>query len=162
LLADWIMTDPQARYEQLLAKLRQSDYRMTPQRMSLIRLIAASEGHPSAARLYEQIKVQFPTMSLATVYKTLDLLKELGEVLEIDFHDDSHFDGNRPYPHPHLICTRCQKIMDGELDSAVRALVGDLEQISGFRIERHQLNFYGLCPDCQKEQRNSYNKRRIR
>ena len=73
--------------------------------------------------LYEQIKVQFPTMSLATVYKTLDLLKELGEVIEIDLHDDSHFDGNRPYPHPHLICTSCKKIMDGELDTPVRALV---------------------------------------
>jgi Fur family peroxide stress response transcriptional regulator len=144
------MTDPQARYEQLLAKLRQSDYRMTPQRMSLVRLIAASEEHPSAARLYEQIKVQFPTMSLATVYKTLDVLKQLGEVLEIGLHDDSHYDGNRPYPHPHLICTKCRKIMDGELDTSVRTLVGEVERISGFRIERHQLDFYGLCPDCQK------------
>jgi len=146
------MTDPQARYEQLLAKLRQSDYRMTPQRMELVRLIAASEEHPSAARLYEQIKVRFPTMSLATVYKTLDLLKELGEVLEIGLRDDKHYDGNRPYPHPHLICTRCQKIMDGELESSVHALVSEMEKISGFRIERHQLNFYGLCPDCQKNQ----------
>jgi Fur family peroxide stress response transcriptional regulator len=144
------MTDPQARYQQILAKLRQSVYRMTPQRMSLIRLIAASEGHPSAARLYEQIKVQFPTMSLATIYKTLDLLKGLGEVLEIGLRDDSHYDGNRPYPHPHLICTRCQKIMDGELEAPVRTLVNEMEQVSGFRIVRHQLDFYGLCPDCQK------------
>jgi len=146
------MTDPQARYEQLLAKLRQNDYRMTPQRMKLVQLIAASEEHPSAARLYDQIKVQFPTMSLATVYKTLDLLKELGEVLEIALRDDNHYDGNRPYPHPHLICTRCQKIMDGELEPSVRALVCEMEKISGFRIERHQLNFYGLCLDCQKNQ----------
>jgi Fur family peroxide stress response transcriptional regulator len=151
---NWIMTDSQARYEQLLAKLRQNDYRMTPQRMSLLRLIATSESHPSAARLYEQIKVQYPTMSLATVYKTLDLLKQLGEVLEIDLRDDSHYDGNRPYPHAHLICTKCQKIMDGELEPSVRALVSEAEQVSGFRIERHQLNFYGLCPDCQKNQEN--------
>jgi len=144
------MTDPQARYEQLLAKLRQNDYRITPQRMSLIRLIAASEGHPSAARLYEQIKNQFPTMSLATIYKTLDLLKELGEVLEIGLRDDNHYDGNRPYPHPHLICTKCQKIMDGEPDTATRTLVCEMEKISGFRIEQYQLIFYGLCPDCQK------------
>ena len=144
------MTDQPNRYDQLLARLRQGNYRMTPQRMALIRLIAASTGHPSAGQLYEQIKDRFPTMSLATVYKTLDLLKGLGEVLEIALQDDSHYDGNRPYPHPHLICTRCHKIMDGEADTQVRTLVTSMEQASGFRIFRHQLVFYGLCPDCQK------------
>ena len=145
------MTDSQVRFEQLIAKLRESEYRLTPQRVELIRLIASSEGHPSAARLYNQIKVQFPTMSLATVYKTLDLLKELGEVLEIGLRDDSHYDGNKPYPHPHLICTKCQKIMDGELDSAVENIVQEIEQNFGFQILKHQLDFYGICPDCQNK-----------
>jgi Fur family peroxide stress response transcriptional regulator len=145
------MADPQARYEQLLNRLRQSDYRLTPQRVELVRLVAASDGHPSAAELYARIQAQFPTMSRATVYKTLDMLKDLGEVLEIGLHDDSHYDGNRPYPHPHLICTQCQKIMDGELDQPVRALVDEMEQVFGFRILRHQLDFYGLCPECQKK-----------
>jgi Fur family peroxide stress response transcriptional regulator len=143
------MTDPQARFEHLIAKLRESEYRLTPQRVELIRLIAASEGHPSASRLYEQIKVKFPTMSLATVYKTLDLLKELGEVLEIGLRDDNHYDGNKPYPHPHLICTKCQKIMDGELDGVVKNIVQEVERNFGFQIQRHQLDFYGVCPDCQ-------------
>jgi len=145
------MADSQVRFEQLIAKLRESEYRLTPQRVELIRLIASSEGHPSAARLYNQIKVQFPTMSLATVYKTLDLLKELGEVLEIGLRDDSHYDGNKPYPHPHLICTKCQKIMDGELDAAVKNMVQEIEQNFGFQILKHQLDFYGICPDCQNK-----------
>jgi Fur family peroxide stress response transcriptional regulator len=145
------MADSQVRFEQLIAKLRESEYRLTPQRVELIRLIASSEDHPSAARLYNQIKVQFPTMSLATVYKTLDLLKELGEVLEIGLRDDSHYDGNKPYPHPHLICTKCQKIMDGELDSAVENIVPEIEQNFGFQILKHQLDFYGICPDCQNK-----------
>ena len=144
------MTDPQVRFEQLIARLKESEYRLTPQRVELIRLIAASEGHPSASHLYNQIKVQFPTMSLATVYKTLDLLKELGEVLEIGLRDDSHYDGNKPYPHPHLICTKCQKIMDGELDVAVEKIVQEVEHNFGFHVVKHQLDFYGLCPDCQK------------
>ncbi len=145
------MTDSQARFEQLIAKLRESRYRLTPQRVELIRSIASSEDHPSASRLYDQIKVQFPTMSLATVYKTLDLLKELGEVLEIDLRDDSHYDGNKPYPHPHLICTKCQKIMDGELDTAVNNIVQEVERNFGFQIQRHQLDFYGICPNCQNK-----------
>ena len=147
------MTDPQARFEQLIAKLRTSEYRLTPQRVELIRLIATSEGHPSASELYNQIKNQFPTMSLATVYKTLDLLKELGEVLEIGLRDDSHYDGNKPYPHPHLICVKCQKIMDGELELAVKNIVQEVEQSFGFQILKHQLDFYGLCPDCQKKKK---------
>jgi len=144
------MTDLQARFEQLIAKLKQSEYRLTPQRVELIRLIAASEGHPSASQLYSQIKVKFHTMSLATVYKTLDLLKELGEVLEIGLRDDSHYDGNKPYPHPHLICVKCQKIMDGELESAVENIVQEVEKNFGFQILKHQLDFYGVCPNCQK------------
>jgi len=145
------MTDPQVRFEQLIARLKESEYRLTPQRVELIRLIAASEGHPSASHLYNQIKVQFPTMSLATVYKTLDLLKELGEVLEIGLRDDSHYDGNKPYPHPHLICIKCKKIMDGELDSAVKNIVQEVERNFGFQILKHQLDFYGICPDCQNK-----------
>ena len=96
------MTDSQIRFEQLITKLKELEYRLTPQRVELVRLIATSDGHPSASQLYDRIKIQFPTMSLATVYKTLDLLKELGEVLEIDLRDDSHYDGNKPYPHPHF------------------------------------------------------------
>ena len=126
------MNDPQIRFEQLIAKLKERQYRITPQRVELIRLIAASVG-------------------LATVYKTLDLLKEVGEVLEIGLRDDSHYDGNKPYPHPHLICMKCQKIMDGELDAAVGKIVQEVENNFGFRVVKHQLDFYGLCPDCQKK-----------
>jgi Fur family peroxide stress response transcriptional regulator len=142
------MAELQTRSEQLLNKLRLLDYRLTPQRMELVRLIANSEDHPSAARLFERVKVQFPSMSFATVYKTLDLLKELGEVLEISLRDDNHYDGNRPYPHTHLICTGCQKIMDGDLEAPIHALVNEMEHISGYQILQHQLVFFGLCPDC--------------
>lgn len=142
------MADPQARYEELITTLKERDYRLTPQRVELLRLIASSEGHPSAHQLYLKVKNQFPTMSQATVYKTLALLKEMGQVQEIDLRDDSHYDGNRPEPHPHLICMECNKIVDGELDleySAIRRL----EKDSGFQIIRPQITFYGLCPACR-------------
>ena len=143
------MVDSQARFEELIAKLREHDYRLTPQRVALLRLLATSDGHPSASQLYEQIKDQFPTTSPATVYKTLNLLKEMGEVLELGFSDDDNrYDGNKPFPHPHLVCLRCRKIVDPEID-----LIQDLEQEmsrqSGYEILSHRLDFYGLCPDCQ-------------
>ena len=144
------MSDPNVRFDELITALKESDFRLTPQRVELIRLIASSEGHPSAAQLYARIKHQFPTMSQATVYKTLALLKNLGQVLEIDLRDDSHYDGNRPQPHPHLICIKCNKIMDGEL-SLDQESIKQMERESGYTILRSQISFYGLCPDCKKE-----------
>ena len=144
------MPDPDVRFDELIAALKDRDFRLTPQRVELVRLIASSEGHPSAAQLYAKIKRQFPTMSQATVYKTLSLLKDMGQVLEIDLRDDSHYDGNRPEPHPHLICIRCSRIIDGEADLNP-AVIRKLERTSGYKILRSQISFYGLCPDCKKE-----------
>jgi Fur family peroxide stress response transcriptional regulator len=143
------MSDPKVRFNELIAALKERNFRLTPQRVELVRLIATSEGHPSAAQLYAKIKIQFPTMSHATVYKTLALLKEMNQVLEIDLRDDSHYDGNRPGPHPHLICMKCNKIVDGEMELDP-STVKRLEETSGYRIVRPQIVFYGLCPDCRQ------------
>jgi Fur family peroxide stress response transcriptional regulator len=143
------MFDPEVRIDEMIAALRARDFRLTPQRVELVRSIAASDGHPSAAQLYAKIRIQFPTMSQATVYKTLALLKELNQVLEIDLRDDSHYDGNRQAPHPHLICMQCNKIIDGDLELDVSS-IKRLEKTSGYQIIRSQIAFYGLCPDCRK------------
>ena len=138
------MTKPEIRFQQLITALKEHDFRLTPQRVELVRLIAASEGHPSANQFYEAIKQKFPTMSHATVYKTLALLKDINQVFEIDLHGDSHYDGNRPEPHPHLICTKCGKIVDGEMFLG-QDVIQKLEQESGFIILRPQVSLYGLC-----------------
>lgn len=142
------MPDPQTRFTELITLLKERDYRLTPQRLELVRLIAASDGHPGAAELYDRVKNRFPTMSQATVYKTLALLKEMGQVLEIDLHGDSRYDGNRPQPHPHLVCTHCGQIMDCEVSLEAQALK-KLEETSGYVILRPQIFLYGLCPSCK-------------
>jgi Fur family peroxide stress response transcriptional regulator len=142
------MSNQNDRFNELIQALKKRDFRLTPQRMELVRLIAESKDHPSAAALYSKIKSRFPTMSQATVYKTLNLLKEMNQVLEIDLREDSHYDGNQPSPHPHLICTRCGTISDGVFNMDQSSLV-NLEQSSGFQIYNSQINFYGLCPACK-------------
>ena len=144
------MPDPKVRFDELIATLKERNFRLTPQRVELVRLIAASEGHPSAAQLYVKIKTQFSTMSQATVYKTLALLKEMNQVLEIDLRDDSHYDGNRLQPHSHLICMRCSQIVDGDLELDLTS-IKKLEEISGYQIVRPQIVFYGICPDCRNK-----------
>jgi Fur family peroxide stress response transcriptional regulator len=144
------MTDPEARFNEMLALLKKRAFRLTPQRVELVRLIAVSAGHPSAAQLYTKIQEKFPTMSQATVYKTLALLKEMNQVLEINLRDDSHYDGNRPGAHPHIICTKCNQIVDGELEID-HSLLKKLEETSGYQIVRPQITFYGLCPNCKQK-----------
>ena len=138
------------RFDELIAALKKRAYRLTPQRLELLRLIADSQGHPNAAQIYERIRGRFPTMSQATVYKTLALLKEIGQVLEIDLHGDSHYDGHRPHPHPHLVCTQCSQIVDGELELDP-LVIRQLEQASGYRITHPQVTLYGLCPQCRSK-----------
>ena len=99
------MRDSQGRFDTMIQKLRGTGYRITPQRLAILKIIAESRNHPSAEAIFEQMKVNFPTSSIATLYKTLSVLKELGEVLELEFSSDhNRYDGNRPFPHPHLIC----------------------------------------------------------
>jgi Fur family transcriptional regulator, peroxide stress response regulator len=144
--------DSEARYCELLVRLKARHYRMTPQRLALLHVIATSEAHPSAAHLYEQVQAQFPDMSCATVYKTVNVLKEMGEVLELGFSDDDNrFDGRQPTPHPHLICTHCRKIVDLEA-MPVAELTSEMARRTGFEILSHRLDFYGLCPDCRPRQ----------
>jgi Fur family peroxide stress response transcriptional regulator len=141
--------DVKQRMDQMLSKLREHDCRITPQRVAVLRILAASEGHPSVENVYKQVKKRFPTTSLATVYKTVTLLKELNEVLELGFPDWSNrYDGNRPYPHPHLICTKCKKIIDPDLES-LEDVTRELVSETGFKITSHRLDFFGLCPECQ-------------
>lgn len=142
------MSNMDARFEQLVAALKERNFRLTPQRLELVRLIAASEGHPSASQLHSVIKRRFPTMSHATVYKTLALLKEMDQVLEIDLHGDSRYDGSRPEPHPHLVCVECGQISDAEVALQPEALQA-LEQASGYTVLRPQITLYGLCPACK-------------
>jgi len=135
----------------MVERLRQEGHRITPQRLAVLRVLAASQGHPSVEQIHERVKADFPTTSLATIYKTVTLLRQLGEVLELGFgHDASRYDGQRPYPHPHLICLNCGEILDPDL-AGLADLPQALAQQTGYRIVNHRLDFFGLCPRCQKQ-----------
>ena len=143
------MAASQTRLDELVVRLREQGHRLTPQRMAALKILAASEGHPSVEQIYERVKADFPMTSLATVYKTVTLLKEMEEVLELGFSDDSNrYDGKRPYPHPHLICIKCKNIVDSEIATSSE-LPQEVAQRTGYRIVSHRLDFFGVCPQCQ-------------
>ncbi len=139
------------RFKQMLDKLKSLNFRITPQRLAVLWILAASEDHPSAEQIFEKVKIEFPTTSLATIYKTIALLKSVDEVLELGFPDGrNRYDGNKPFPHPHVVCTKCGKIIDPELMS-VDGLKNEITQKSGFIIQHHRLDFFGVCKECQEE-----------
>lgn len=134
----------------MIERLKESDCRITPQRYAVLHVLADSSDHPSAENIHAELIEHYPTMSLATVYKTIHLLKREGEVLELEFSDfGNRYDGKKPYPHPHVICTLCGKIIDHEkldLDVIIRRMM----EATGFKITANRLDFYGICPDCQE------------
>ena len=143
------MVNPQARLDEMITRLKERGHRLTPQRMAVLKILAADERHPSVEQIYERVEVDFPMTSLATVYKTVTLLKEMGEVLELGFSDGSNrYDGNKPYPHPHLICTQCKNIVDPQVVT-LSDLPQKVAQSTGYRIVSQRLDFFGICPQCQ-------------
>ena len=141
--------DVKRRMDRMVSKLRAHDFRITPQRLAILRVLAASTGHPSVERIYETVRREFPTTSIATIYKTVHLLKQINEVLELGFPDGSNrYDGNKPFPHPHVICVRCQKIIDSDLGS-LKHMIAEVADKTGFDILTHRLDFFGICGDCK-------------
>jgi Fur family peroxide stress response transcriptional regulator len=77
------MADHRQRFNTIINRLRENNHKITPQRMAVVKILARSEGHPSVEKIYKCLQDDFPTMSLATVYRNVMLIKSLGEVLEI-------------------------------------------------------------------------------
>ena len=126
------VSDESSRCERMVAKLRECGHRVTPQRLAILRILARSQGHPSVEEVYAIVAKDFPTTSLATVYKTITLLKGLGEVLELEFSQHSNrYDGNKPYPHPHVLCVKCRRIVDPDLVS-LGNMTSEVSQQTGF------------------------------
>jgi Fur family peroxide stress response transcriptional regulator len=142
------MTDHNQRIDSIVKKLKENKHKLTPQRLAVVKILAQSLEHPDVEHIYDQIKTDFPTMSLATVYRNVILLKSLGEVLELGFPDGSNrYDGNKPYPHPHVICIKCKKIIDPNLDS-LHDMADEIADETEFKILTHRLDFFGYCRDC--------------
>ena len=140
----------QTRFDELVEKLRERDCRITPQRVAVLRVLAQEDTHLTADQIYERIHRQLPTTSLATVYKTVALLKEVGALQELSLTgDSSYYDAGRDEPHPHLVCTRCGEVQDIEVGE-VQDVLARVTRETGYQITDQQFNLSGICPRCQQ------------
>ncbi len=132
-------------------------YRNTKQRQKILDLLVNSKSHPTADWIYLKLKKKFKNLSLGTVYRNLRILKETGQIWELNFGTGfSRFDAIA-HSHYHFICSSCQKIYDIKIPP-MRELDDRVIQLTGFRILSHRLVFFGLCDVCKlKKKKNSKN-----
>ena len=138
--------------EKIIAKYKDKGLRLTPQRIAILKYLDGNTSHPTADNIYRDIKQTYPTLSFATVYNTLQTLREHGEVMEITIDPlRKHYDPNTS-PHHHVICISCNDLWDVFVDySDVLKFPSNVAK--GIKTVGVHVDFYGLCKNCQKSER---------
>lgn len=136
--------------KKLTQTLHDAGLRVTPQRLAVYQLLAETDTHPTAQAIYAALREEFPSLSLATVYNTLDKLVETGVINALGEAGDGavHYDADTG-PHINLACVSCHRVID--LPSRhVQALDREVADSSGYRLLGARVLYYGLCPECQQ------------
>lgn len=127
--------------------LRSKGYKATPQRIAICRIALNSRAHPSAQQVYNEVKKIQPTVSLATVYKTLEVLSDLDLLREITFSKgQARFDSYMS-PHINLVCLKCGIITDLD-DTTVKEIIRKVTASTKFKPTGQRMDVYGICQKC--------------
>lgn len=130
--------------------LRAEGKRVTSQRALLLRIMQGSGSHLDADEIYRQARERDPRISLSTVYRTLNLLKELDLVEELHFDEEHHhYEMAAGKAHYHLVCIGCGRIVEFQ-SPLVNELWTELEREHGFALERLHIDALGYCQECQR------------
>jgi Fe2+ or Zn2+ uptake regulation protein len=143
--------EPQEIEARLRKSLREKGYKLTPQRLEIISLLAKDMTHPGAMDIFKKVRKKAPQISMSTVYYTLDMLKKEELIRELEFYDrDNRYDVNVSN-HINLICMECGKIEDfpGDLPVSSEAV----ENKTGFQPVGMRFEYYGYCKECRSKRK---------
>lgn len=130
-------------------KLKENNLKVTPQRMAIYKILISTNKHPSAEMIYNELKEDYPAISLATVYKTIFSLKSAGLIQELNVGEGScRYDADTKF-HVHVICTKCNNVFDYIINDVFMGLKNDIEKDLEFELISQQLYFYGKCKNCK-------------
>jgi Fur family transcriptional regulator, ferric uptake regulator len=133
-----------------LTALERGGYRLTEPRRDVAHLIADRSGHFAAADLVAEARSRRLGVGRATIFRTLDILVDLDRVERIDLPTGERaYVACEPAHHHHVICSRCGGSLDID-DAGLRKVVGEIARRTGYRIDDHRLELFGLCPGCQR------------
>ncbi len=146
--------------ERLRQELRASGFRVTPQRGVILETIAHLPGHPSAQQVFEAARSRLPGLNIATVYRTLDTLREAGLLDLMEGPDDLvHCSIRDPNSlHGHLVCRRCRAVVEVEMPLLL-SLADEVARRYGFALDVSHLTLVGLCSACQSAAQESASRR---
>ena len=130
-----------------MEKYRLLKIKLTPQRLAILNYLNGNKSHPSAETIYKAVSKQFPTMSFATVYNTLETLLNKGSIRELKIEAGKKRYDHDIKPHHHIICIKCNKIVDLYKDYKIP--LPD-EIIQEFELINKNIEFYGTCRNCKK------------
>ncbi len=142
--------------DDLRRKLQERQHKLTPQRQIVLQIFLDHPGeHLSAEDVHDILRNQKSDIGLATVYRSLELLNDLGILQKMEFGDGcSRYEVNTTDPglhhHHHLVCTKCGKVMEFA-DDLLDELEQKIESKSGFHIENHEVKFLGICKECREK-----------
>ena len=142
-------------FDTLKEKLKEKGYKLTPQRRAIVDVIIENEGeHLTAEEIYDLVKIRFPEMGLATVYRTVQMLEEVCIICRLDLNDGcSRYElvhSDEHHRHHHLVCNNCNRVFEVQ-DDLLEELEDMVENTYKFKILDHSVKFFGICECCQKE-----------
>jgi Fur family transcriptional regulator, ferric uptake regulator len=134
--------------EPIVTALDRAGYRLTEPRRVLAALIAEQDGHFTAAGLVAAARVARLGVGRATVFRTLEALAEIGAIERLDLPSGEHaYVGCEPAHHHHVVCSRCGRTNEID-DAGLRSVVREVARRTGYRVDDHRLELFGLCPAC--------------
>lgn len=128
-----------------MRKYKDIGLKLTPQRIAILDYLDGNRQHPTAEEIYRAVSKRFPTMSFATVYNTLEMLRRKGSISELTIEQGKKRFDPDPSPHHHLMCVICKKVYDIGREFPL-PLTEDERR--GFEILATHVEFHGVCPDC--------------
>lgn len=123
----------------------------TKQRQAIIEAVDIENHHPTADKIYEDVRKVLPKVSLGTIYRNLERMVKDGDLTALDFANTPRRYETRERPHYHVYCINCNRVEDIFSDTLVADIdkIGDLASNQGFRVLGHSLEFYGVCSECK-------------
>lgn len=125
-----------------------SPTRMTKQKKVILEILRGTHTHPSADWIYEEARKAVPDISLGTVYRNLNALRDSGDIIELNYGSTySRYDG-KTHNHYHFYCEKCHKLIDIAIP-VHEGLDRMVQDTTGFKVSCHRMEFYGLCSECR-------------
>ena len=150
------MSETPYNVQDLREKLAENKYKMTPQRKEILQVFVENPdgNHLSAEDVYDLLREKDFDFGLATVYRNVELLTELGILAKVNFDDgcvryELNSGGAKTHRHHHLICLKCKKIIEFKEDM-LDEIEDSIAKKSGFQVLNHEVKFFGYCSDCRE------------